>query len=104
MPKAAAVLMGAGVSPAMARAKLSGLELVTVTFDEEDALLAAGLRRLTSAAGLSLGDRACLAVAQRRKLAAPTPDGAWAELDIGIEVRLIRCAVQMAVDNARRRS
>ena len=50
--EAAAVLIGAGVSPATARAKLSGLELVTLAFDEEDALLAAALRALTRAAGL----------------------------------------------------
>ena len=88
--EAAAVLMGAGVSPATARTKLSGVQLITVAFDEEDALLAAELRPLTRAAGLSLGDRACLALAQRRNLPALTADRAWAELDIGVEVRLIR--------------
>ena len=88
--EAVAVLMGAGVSPATARTKLSGVQLITVAFDEEDALLAAELRPLTRAAGLSLGDRACLALAQRRNLPALTADRAWAELDIGVEVRLIR--------------
>jgi PIN domain nuclease of toxin-antitoxin system len=45
----------------------------------------------TRGAGLSLGDRACLAVA------ASTPDTvaltghrAWASVDLGVEVRLIR--------------
>lgn len=48
------------------------------------------LRLLTRSAGLSLADRACLDLARRRKLPAFTADRAWAELDLGIEVVLIR--------------
>jgi len=90
LSETAAVLVDAGIPSARVRARLSRHALTTVPFDEEDALVAAELRTLTRAAGLSLGDRACLALAQRRKLPALTADRAWAELDLGIEVRLIR--------------
>jgi ribonuclease VapC len=59
-------------------------------FDRDQAVIAADLRPLTRSRGLSLGDRACLALA--RSLDAPvlTADQVWAELDIGIDIRLIR--------------
>jgi len=38
----------------------------------------------------SLGDRVCLALARRRGLPVLTTDKPWADLDLGIEVRLIR--------------
>ena len=90
LAETATVLTDIGIPKADLRSVLSDLSLTTVPFDEEDALLAAELRPLTRAAGLSLGDRACLALAQRRKLPALTADRAWADLDLGIEVRLIR--------------
>lgn len=40
--------------------------------------------------GLSLGDRACLALAIRLNARALTADAAWAKLDISVEVALIR--------------
>ncbi|MGH3902923.1 MAG: PIN domain-containing protein [Pseudonocardiaceae bacterium] len=55
-----------------------------------DAEHAAKLYPLTSTRGLSLGDRACLAVAKRLDAMAVTADQAWTELDHGVEVRLIR--------------
>lgn len=58
--------------------------------DERAARRIAELRPSTRKAGLSLGDRACLALASQLKLVALTADSAWAELDLGIEVRLIR--------------
>jgi ribonuclease VapC len=44
----------------------------------------------TRSAGLSLGDCACLALAKARDIPALTTDRAWAKLDIGVEVELIR--------------
>ena len=40
--------------------------------------------------GLSLGDRACLALAIRLNARVSTADSAWAKLDISVEVILIR--------------
>ena len=48
------------------------------------------LRPTTRTFGLSLGDRACLALAAELGLPALTADQAWAGLDIGVEVELIR--------------
>lgn len=48
------------------------------------------LRPVTRALGLSLGDRACLALAAELGMSALTADQAWAGLDIGVAVELIR--------------
>ncbi len=48
-----------------------------VPFSESQARLAGELRRLTRSRGLSLGDRACLPLAQERGLSAVTADAAW---------------------------
>lgn len=54
------------------------------------ALAAARLRPRTRSAGLSLGDRICLALAQERECEAWTADKRWANLKIGVAVRLVR--------------
>jgi PIN domain nuclease of toxin-antitoxin system len=69
---------------------VSGLEARLEAFDREHAFEAARLRPLTKSAGLSLGDRACLALARLRALPVMTADRAWAHLDLGIRVMLIR--------------
>ena len=61
-----------------------------VDFDAGLARLAGDLRAQTRSLGLSLGDRACLALAHREGLPAVTADRVWAEVDIGAEVSLIR--------------
>ena len=48
---------------------------------KEQALNAGRLRAPTRSLGLSLGDRACLALAMELKASAMTCDGAWASLD-----------------------
>ena len=50
----------------------------------------ARLRPLTREAGLSLADGACLALATTLGSPALTADGAWAELDVGPRIDLIR--------------
>jgi ribonuclease VapC len=55
----------------------------------EDAVAIAELRR-DDHRRLSLGDRACLALASRLRLPAMTADRAWAGLDIEVAVSLIR--------------
>ncbi|MBK8085871.1 MAG: type II toxin-antitoxin system VapC family toxin [Devosia sp.] len=64
--------------------------LTVVPFDFGLAADAIRLRASTRAAGLSLGDRACLALAVREKAVALTADRAWARIDVGCEIKLIR--------------
>jgi ribonuclease VapC len=64
--------------------------MTSVPFDDDLAFAAAALRPETRAAGLPLGDRACLALARRRNRAVLTADRAWARVSVGVDVRLIR--------------
>jgi ribonuclease VapC len=59
-------------------------------FTVEDALEVARLRPATREQGLSLGDRACIALACRLDLPALTADTAWSQLDIPVELHQIR--------------
>ena len=69
---------------------LGGLGLQVRPFDEVAAWSAGALRTGTKKAGLSLGDRACLALARELGLPALTSDTAWAKTPAGVEVRLLR--------------
>ncbi len=59
-------------------------------FGKSDALSAAALQPSTAQAGLSLGDRACLALAQRLNVPALTADHGWTEVRLDVLVQLIR--------------
>ncbi|HBG35135.1 MAG TPA: hypothetical protein DER04_07955 [Holosporales bacterium] len=61
-----------------------------VSFDDSQALIAADLRHLTKPYGLSLGDRACLALGLTYKLPVYTADKIWKKIDIDIPIELIR--------------
>lgn len=58
-------------------------------FDTEQAIIAASFNDVTKN-GLALGDRACLALAKSKNLAVLTADKVWKELELGVEVKLIR--------------
>ena len=80
--------MGQLFDPVVTR--LLALGLFPQPFSEEDALTAASLSPKTQSLGLSLGDRACLALGLRLQLPVLTADRSWANLDLGVEVHLIR--------------
>ena len=61
-----------------------------VPLDKEQAIINAALRPPTKPYGLSLGDRACLALAQVKSLPVLTADKHWADVDIGVHMRMIR--------------
>ncbi|WP_044559413.1 type II toxin-antitoxin system VapC family toxin [Azospirillum sp. B4] len=69
---------GMPVNEARQALEATGVEIVD--FDLADAVLAADMRPATRANGLSLGDRACLALARSRRAPALTADQAWAKV------------------------
>lgn len=70
---------------------LGGSGLVIEPYTAEDALLTGALRGAKGGRGLSLGDRACLALALREPGSEVlTADRAWAELDLPLRVQLLR--------------
>ena len=85
-----AVLIDAGFEFDRARAMVRRIGLPVIAFDEPQGLHAGGLRATTRAAGLSLGDRACLCLAEWRKATALTADRRWTTLPLRPEIRLIR--------------
>ena len=72
------------------RKELRELNLAVKDFDEDQAYAAGMLRPLTRDRGLSLGDRACIALGIRLGLVVLTADRSWAGLDVGVDVRLVR--------------
>lgn len=83
-------LVREGLDDETMRRVVQALELDVVPFDAGAALQAAELRRLTADHGLSLGDRACLGLAKSLGATAVTADRIWADIALGIDVRLIR--------------
>jgi PIN domain nuclease of toxin-antitoxin system len=85
-------LVSAGIDEVLAWWHIAEARCPSVPFDEEQARIAGGLVRVTRPYGLSLGDRACLALAIQRKAAVYTADAVWKNLSLslGIEVNVIR--------------
>lgn len=69
---------------------LDRLDIELVDLDVQLGAAAVELRNLTRTHGLSLADRACLALAVREGLPAVTADRVWSTLDVGCKVELIR--------------
>lgn len=85
-----AKLQERGVPDDVVEESLAELNLIIVPFDAEQAVMAGKLRRDTRAAGLSLGDRACLALAAMLGAIAITTDSAWRNLTLPVEIELAR--------------
>ena len=81
-----------GVRDADIHRVLDPLPFDRVAFDAELAYEAGQLLPLIRLAGLSFGDRACLALALRLRCPAMTADRAWSTVaaQVGVEVELIR--------------
>ncbi len=90
LAEAVSVLVRQGASKEKACEVLSLLEFQVVDFDRASAEETGALAGLTRSAGLSLGDRACLALAARENLPAVTADRAWSGVNVGVQIRFIR--------------
>ncbi|MBE9136490.1 type II toxin-antitoxin system VapC family toxin [Nodosilinea sp. LEGE 07088] len=85
-----AKLTDQGMSEGEIQDVLAALDLTAIPFDEGQGLVAGYLRPVTKHLGLSLGDRACLALGLQTQCLVVTADKAWAKLDIGVEIQVIR--------------
>ncbi len=85
-----AKLADSGMPEEGIREALEGLALEVHGFGRELAYKTGLLRPTTRSRGLSLGDRACIALGSRLELPILTTDRAWEELDVEAEIRLIR--------------
>lgn len=83
-------LVDRDMSDARIEEVLASLEMTVEPFDAAQALAAGLLRRPTRAAGLSLGDRACLALALTLGAPVLTADRAWAGLEVGVPIEVVR--------------
>lgn len=80
-----------GRDPRDVRRRLESAGVAVQAFSEHHALLAAALRPATRSLGLSLGDRACLALSL--DAAADdvlTADSAWASLELPLSITVLR--------------
>ena len=71
-------------------AVLHRLDLEVHHFDAIQSFAAGMLRPMTRSAGLSLGDRACIALGIQLGCGVLTSDREWAALDTGAEIRSFR--------------
>jgi PIN domain nuclease of toxin-antitoxin system len=83
-------MIDVGASAEHAWCRLQCVHCEICFFSDTQARIAAELQSITRPFGLSLGDRACLALAIDRKATVYTTDRVWKQLDLGIEIEVIR--------------
>lgn len=79
-----------GMAVEKARSLLEELGLAITPFSTEQAERAAHLWNESRQHGLSLADRACLALAIEQKSPVLTTDQVWSKLDLDVEIRILR--------------
>ena len=79
----------AGMPEREVDAMLDPLPLTVVPADKALAQIAGRLCAITAEAGLSLGDRFCLALAQRDGLPARTSDQNWRKIADAVDVKVV---------------
>ncbi len=79
-----------GLDSNLLTAGLQALGVSVLPFTHDDAVGAAQLWTSTRSRGLSLADRACLALGLRLHQDVLTADRSWAGLDVGVVVRHLR--------------
>ncbi len=84
-----AKLADIGMTEPDIRATVETLDIEVAEFDVSGAFATGMLRPPSRRAGLSLGDRACLALGQQRGLPVLTADTAWNSLSLGSEIEIV---------------
>lgn len=79
-----------GGDAAIVPEQLSYLRIAVIAFNERHARHAAELKPLVAGKRISLADRACLALARESGRPILTGDRVWTELDLGLDIRLMR--------------
>jgi ribonuclease VapC len=81
-----AKLIEVGWTEVEVRQGLEALNLDVIGFDRDLAYRSGLLREKTKSLGLSFGDRACLALAERLGISVLTSDRAWGKLGMAVTV------------------
>ncbi len=83
-------LIDAGTEARQTTEFIQRLGLRVMPFLEADVEATARLRQRSKSAGLSLGDRACLALAERIGVPVITADRQWRKIDLDVDIKFIR--------------
>ena len=83
-------LVREGIDPDEAWEDVMGPIQECAPFTAEQAKIAGSLTAQTRSLGLSLGDRACLALGLKLKAPVYTTDRAWKSLKLGVRIHVIR--------------
>jgi PIN domain nuclease of toxin-antitoxin system len=79
-----------GMTEEVVRSTLEDIQIDVHPFDRESAYKTGALRMATRGLGLSFGDRACIALGWQLRRPVLTTDRVWRELEVGVEIRVIR--------------
>lgn len=85
-----AKMLDRGATLELVDEQLAALSIPVVAFDGKRARDAGALRSVTKDNDISFADRACLALGLETGLPILTGDRAWIQLDLGLDIRLIR--------------
>jgi ribonuclease VapC len=90
LAEVAGKLADLGMPASEIQTAIEALGLDIIDFNAQMAFEAGNLRSVARKAGLSLGDRACLAAGRVLKKSVVTTDSAWAGLKTGVKIKTIR--------------
>lgn len=90
LAEVAAYLVRQGSTVVETEVLLRDLALPVINYDETQVFLATELVKKTITKGLSLGDRACLALGILKNLPVLTADRVWKTIDVGVKIECIR--------------
>ncbi len=90
LSEVASCLQRKGIPEEKIKRTLDDLPCFPVPFEEDQIYLSAFLKQSTKEFGLSLGDRACIALGMATQKRVITADHAWKKLKLPISIELIR--------------